>query len=430
MHTVFIKNYGCASNTADAETIAGCLKQAGYPLSTNETEADIIIYNTCAVKGPTENRIISDIKQTPKNKKIILTGCLPKISLERLTKEVHFDAATGPSTGKELPNIIQQILQNQKPILLTPPKEKPPLTLPKLPTNPLISIIPINNGCLGKCSYCCVVHARGHLQSYTIPQITQRIQTDHQTGYQEFWLTSQDTASYGQDINTNLAELLHTIQTIPGNFYIRIGMMTPNLVTPIQPQLINALKNPRIFKFLHLPLQSGDNTILADMNRFYTAEDFQTITQTFKETFPNLTLATDIIVGFPGETTHAFNNTLNILKKTQPDIINVSKFFARPKTPAWHIREGLVDKEEIKHRSTLTAELAKQISTQRNKTWIGWSGEVLVDEKGKIPNTWISRNFAYKPIVIQSNTLLLGKTLQVEIVDASQTYLKGKILTN
>jgi len=433
MHTIFIKNYGCASNTADAETIAGCLKQAGYQLSTNETEATIIIYNTCAVKGPTENRIINDIKQTPKNKKIILTGCLPKINLERLTKEVHFDAATGPSTGQEIPNIIQQILQNQKTTItpLTPPKEKPPLTLPKLPTNPLISIIPINFGCLGNCSYCCVVHARGHLQSYTIPQITHRIQTDHQTGCQEFWLTSQDTASYGHDINTNLAQLLHhttTTQNLPQNIHIRVGMMTPNLVTPIQTQLINAFKDPRIFKFLHLPIQSGDNKILSAMNRFYTTEEFQTITQTFKETFPNLTIATDVIVGFPGETTQAFNNTLNILKKIQPDITNVSKFFARPKTPAWNIQEGLVDKDEIKHRSTLTAELAKQISTQRNKTWIGWSGEAFVDEKGKIPHTWISRNFAYKPIVIKSNTTLLGKTLQVEITEASPTYLKGKII--
>ena len=428
MHTIFIKNYGCASNTADGETLAGCLKQAGYPLTTNETEAHLIIYNTCAVKGPTENRIINDIKQTPKNKKIIITGCLPKISLERLTREVPFNAATGPAAGKEILNIVKQVLEGQKPLALAPIKEKPALNLPKLQTNPLISIIPINFGCLGSCSYCCVVHARGHLQSYPIPEITHRIQTDHQAGCQEFWLTSQDTASYGQDINTNLAQLLHTTNHLPGNFHIRVGMMTPNLITPMQTQLIEAYKNPRIFKFLHLPVQSGDNNILANMRRFYTAEDFQTITQTFKETFPNLTLATDVIVGFPGETTQAFNNTLDLLKKTQPDITNVSKFFARPKTPAWHIDKDLVDRDEIKHRSTLTAELAKKISTERNKTWLGWHGEVLVDEKGKVPNSWISRNFAYKPIVIKSNTTLLGKTLQIEVTETSPTYLKGKIL--
>ncbi|MCL2359357.1 tRNA (N(6)-L-threonylcarbamoyladenosine(37)-C(2))-methylthiotransferase [Candidatus Bathycorpusculum sp.] len=428
MHTIFIKNYGCSSNTADGETLAGCLKQAGYTLTTNQTQADLIIYNTCAVKGPTENRIINDIKQTPKNKKIIITGCLPKINLERLTRETTFNGATGPAAGEKIINIVKEVIDGQKPIALTPPKENPPLTLPKLQTNPLISIIPINFGCLGSCTYCCVVHARGHLQSYSIPQITQRIQTDYNAGCQEFWLTSQDTASYGQDLKTNLANLLHATTQLTGNFYIRIGMMTPNLITPIQTQLINAFKNPHIFKFLHLPLQSGDNTILTAMNRFYTANDFQTITQTFREQFPNLTLATDIIVGFPGETTQAFNNTLTLLKKTQPDITNISKFFARPKTPAWHIKDGLVDKEEIKHRSTLTSELTKKISTERNKKWLGWSGEVLVDEKGKTTDSWISRNFAYKPIVIKSNTPLIGKTLQVEITETSPTYLSGKIL--
>jgi MiaB-like tRNA modifying enzyme len=428
MHTIFIKNYGCSSNTADGETLAGCLKQAGYTLTTNQTQADLIIYNTCAVKGPTENHIINDIKQTPKNKKIILTGCLPKINLERLTREVPFDAATGPAAGEQIINIVKQVLEGQKIIALTTSKEKPPLTLPKLQTNPIISIIPINFGCLGNCSYCCVVHARGHLQSYTIPQITQRIQTDHNAGCQEFWLTSQDTASYGKDIQTNLVQLLHATNKLTGNFYIRIGMMTPNLVIPIQTQLIDAFKNPKIFKFIHLPLQSGDNTTLATMNRFYTANDFQTTIQTFKDEFPNLTLATDVIVGFPGETTQAFNNTLTLLKKTQPDIINISKFFARPKTPAWHIKEGLVDNEEIKHRSNLTSEIAKKISTERNKKWLGWSGEVLVDEKGKKTDSWISRNFAYKPIVLKSTTSLIGKTLQVEITETSPTYLSGKIL--
>jgi len=164
------------------------------------------------------------------------------------------------------------------------------------------------------------------------------------------------------------------------------------------------------------------------MRRFYTAEEFVSIVEGFRESFPDLTLATDVIVGYPGESEEAFNSTLEIMKRVQPDVTNVSKFFARPKTAAWEIREGLVDKEEIKRRSNKAAELAKQISASQNRKWVGWSGEILVDEVGKVEGSWIGRNFAYKPIVVKCGDTLLGKTLRVEVVEASQTYLRGKIV--
>ena len=270
-----------------------------------------------------------------------------------------------------------------------------------------------------------------HAENYgatLLPEITQRIQTDYESGAREFWLTSQDTASYGREIHTNLAELLCAVDALKGDFRVRVGMMTPNLVTDIQEKLIGAFNDPRIFKFLHLPIQSGDDGVLKAMHRFYTVTEFKAIVEGFREEFPDLTLATDIIVGYPGETEEAFNNTLELMKEIQPDVTNVSKFFARPKTPAWDIKEGLVDKDEIKRRSTVTADLAKKLSAKRNKNWVDWSGEILVDEKGKVEGSWIGRNFAYKPIVVKSSDELLGKTLKIKVAEASQTYLKGKIL--
>lgn len=141
-----------------------------------------------------------------------------------------------------------------------------------------------------------------------------------------------------------------------------------------------------------------------------------------------MTLATDVIVGYPGETEEAFNHTLELLREIQPDVTNVSKFFARPKTPAWDIKEGIVEQEEIKRRSTITAELARELSAKRNMRWVGWTGEVLIDEKGKVEGSWIGRNFAYKPIVVESSKQLLGKSLRVEVTAAALTYLKGKIV--
>jgi threonylcarbamoyladenosine tRNA methylthiotransferase CDKAL1 len=198
------------------------------------------------------------------------------------------------------------------------------------------------------------------------------------------------------------------------------------LVTEMQSRLITAFANPKIFKFLHLPVQSGDDTVLQYMRRFYTAEEFKRTVNTFRSKFPQLTLATDVIVGFPGETEEAFQNTLKLLEEVKPDIVNVSKFFARPKTVAARMKEGLVDKEETKRRSTAAAELAKRLSAERNLRWTGWSGEILIDEKGKFEGSWVGRNFAYKPIAIQSDDYMLGKTIKVNVKETSTTYLKGE----
>ena len=424
---VFIKNFGCSSNTADGEVLAGCLAQAGFQIATSESEADLIIYNTCAVKGPTENRIIDAVKHAPKDKKIVVAGCLPKISFERLCREAYFDGAVGPAVGKEIVDVVTRVLAGEKVVDLAAAKNKPLLSLPRHISNPVVSVVPINFGCLGSCSYCCVVFARGHLRSYSTKEVVDRVQSDYAAGAKEFWITSQDTASYGRDLGTDFAELLTALGGLKGDFHIRVGMMTPNLVTEMQSRLITAFDNPKIFKFLHLPVQSGDDSVLQYMRRFYTASEFKGIVNTFRNDFHQLTLATDVIVGFPGETEEAFENTLKLLEEVKPDIVNVSKFFARPKTVAAKIKEGLVSKEETKRRSTVTAELVKHLSAERNKSWIGWTGEMLVDEKGKVEDSWVGRNFAYKPIAIKSADNLLGKTMQVKVVEATATYLKGEV---
>ncbi len=421
---IFIRSFGCSANTADSETLAGCLTQAGHQITTTEKQADIIIYNTCAVKGPTENRIISALKQIPPNKKIIVTGCLPLISLERLKKEARFDAAVGPAAGKKIVHVVQQVANGETVIQLQDALTgKPQLDLPKIQTNPTVSIVSINYGCLGSCAYCCVVHARGHLRSCSVAQIVDRIKKDISAGTKEIWLTSQDTACYGRDIGTNLAELLKAITTIEGDFKVRVGMMTPNLTVPFLPELVDTFSSKKVFKFVHLPVQSGDDQVLQHMRRFYTAQQYKDIITAFKKACPEITVATDIIVGFPGETEEAFHNTLKLIKETQPDVVNVSKFFARPKTPAWNMQTEAVDKEETKRRSAQAAQLAKQTAFLQNQRWVGWVGEVLIDEKGKVEGSWVGRNFAYKPVAIKSEKNLLGHRVLVRVEKAFGTHL-------
>ncbi len=166
--------------------------------------------------------------------------------------------------------------------------------------------------------------------------------------------------------------------------------------------------------------------MLKRMQRFYTIEDFNQIVAKFRKAIPNITIATDVICGFPSETAEAFERTLHLVEKVKPDIVNVSKFFPRPDTPAEKL-EPKIQPSEIKERSKKMTELVRRIALEKNKAWIDWKGRILIDEKGKKPGSWIGRNFAYKPIVVKSRESLLGRIVNVHVVKAFQTYLEAEI---
>jgi len=423
---VFIKSFGCSANLADGEVLAGCLAEAGYKLVKTIEAADIVIYNTCSVKGPTENRMMAISKRVPSHMKLIVAGCLPLINFERLRKEVHFDGVAGPAAGDRIVDVVKRVLNGEKVVALEgAANAKPSLNLPRLRLNPVIGIIPINYGCLGSCAYCCVVFARGRLRSYSIQEIIEKVKMDLASGVREFWITSQDTACYGKDIGTSLVNLLKALCSIKRDFKIRVGMMTPNLAKNILEDLIEAFQSEKIFKFIHLPVQSGDDKVLKRMRRLYSVKDFKDTVNAFRAKFPEATIATDVICGFPSETIETFERTLRLIEDVQPDIVNVSKFFARPKTIAADMHEDFVSSQEIKRRSGLTAKLGKRVAFERNQRWVGWTGEVLVDEVGKVSGSWIGRNFAYKPIVLKNSGSgdLIGKTFHLKIVKAFGTHL-------
>jgi len=421
---VYVKSFGCPTNIADGEVIAGCLSEAGYDIVEGAKSADILIYNTCAVKSPTENRMINVLKKVLRDKRLIVAGCLPLINFERLKAEVKFDGVVGPAPGSKIVNVVRRVEHGEKVVMLKR-DFKPSLSLPKIPVDSVTGIIPINYGCLGACSYCCVLLARGRLRSYQTNEIVERVKRDLASGAKEVWLTSQDTACYGKDIATNLADLLRRICEIEGKFLIRVGMMTPNQALEILDDLIEAYKNEKVFKFLHLPVQSGDNEVLRLMNRFYTVEDFKGIVHSFRKEIPRITMATDVICGFPGESQDAFERTMELITEIQPDIVNISKFFPRPHTPAKKLM--LLPPQEVKERSRQVAELSRRISLEKNRAWINWEGTILIDEKGK-EKSWIGRNFAYKPVVVKADDFLLGKFLNIRVVRTFPTYLEADVM--
>jgi threonylcarbamoyladenosine tRNA methylthiotransferase CDKAL1 len=425
---VFVKSVGCSANLADGEVLAGCLAQAGHTLVDSVMPADVVVYNTCAVKGPTENRVIEALRRVPASKKLVVAGCLPLINFSRLISEVRLDGIVGPAAGDTIIEVVRRVSEGEKKVTLQQAENaKPDLGLPRVQHNPVVSVVSVNYGCLGSCAYCCVVHARGQVRSYRIPEVVARVREDYKRGSREFWITSQDTACYGKDNGTNLAELLKALCGIEGDFKIRVGMMTPNVVMDILEDLVEAFRDEHVFKFVHLPVQSGDDEVLSAMRRFYSAGDFRHIVDAFRREFPDITLSTDVICGFPNESNEAFSNSMRLIEEVKPDIVNVSKFFPRPRTMAAKMIKDFIPSREIKRRSTMMADLARRAALERNKRWVDWAGDVLVDEIGKFPCSWIGRNFAYKPVVLASDVSLLGKKLHVKVVKASLTHLQGEI---
>ncbi|UCG37271.1 MAG: tRNA (N(6)-L-threonylcarbamoyladenosine(37)-C(2))-methylthiotransferase, partial [Candidatus Bathyarchaeota archaeon] len=358
---IYVKGFGCSSSLADAEVLAGCLLNAGHSIVNSVSEADTILYNTCAVKAPTENRMIDLLKRVPKEKKLIVAGCLPLVNFGRLRREVDFDGIVGPAFAEKIIGAVNQVSEGLYVEDLEDMGSLPQIDLPRKRVNRVVSIIPICYGCLGSCSYCCVRFARGALRSYEIGEIVGKVKRDLAEGVREFWLTSQDTACYGKDRGTSLAELMNAVCDVEAKFFVRVGMMTPNNLLLIFDELMAAFDDEKVFKFMHLPVQSGDDEILGRMNRLYSVKDFVGILKRFRMRFSRSTVATDAIVGFPGETEAAFNRTCRLVESVKPDIVNVSKFFVRPGAAAGCL-EPKVSSGEVKRRSTALSNVTRSLA--------------------------------------------------------------------
>ncbi|MGH1521313.1 MAG: radical SAM protein, partial [Nitrosopumilus sp.] len=241
-------------------------------------------------------------------------------------------------------------------------------------------------------------------------------------GCKEVWLTSTDNGCYGFDIGTDLPTLVNSVSEIPDGFMVRVGMMNPMYMPRIKEKLIESYENNKVFKFIHIPVQSGSDKILHDMKRGHTAGTFREIVKKLKARFGEFTISTDIIVGFPSETEEDFQKTIELLDETKPDVVNLSKYSPRPGTDAAEWNQ--IDIAEVKRRSKIIFEQINKISSNNNKKWIGWKGKVLFDEK--TDDGVKGRNYAYKPVFVENN-VDIGQSHIVEITDVTVNTLLGKI---
>ena len=423
MAKIFIKTFGCSANYNNSEIMAGLLIEAGHKIIDKSKDAELVIINTCTVKLPTENRVKRSIRNFLKlNRKIIVAGCMPEVQKDMLKNISPKLSFVGVHHTKKIVNAVNNVI-NGSLVDLTGKRNETKLNIPVKRKNSIIQIIQISEGCNGMCTYCIVRLAKGKLFSYPEEEIIKQAKSAVKGGCKEIWLTSQDNSAYGQDINTNLVSLLEKIISIKGDFKIRIGMMDPNNLTLILDDLIKLIKSDKIFKFFHIPVQSGNDDILKKMERPYTIKEFKKIIKKLRKETPEITISTDIICGFPSETEEQFNDSVKLIKEIKPDVLNISRFWPRPGTKAALMKNQVHGRITKKRSQILTREFNK-ICTKKNKKWLGWKGEILVDEIGQ-EGSFIGRNYCYKPVVIKSKNNLLGKKVNVKINKTTNHTLRG-----
>ena len=422
----YLETYGCSLNKADSDIIVGRLAQIGAKRVPSVDEAEVIILNSCGVKEPTEDRIIHRLsKLSEEEKPIVVAGCLPKISLHRIQTTVpKYAALLGPQSIDTLGEVFQRVVRGERGIIHLDIDPGSKLRFLEGPPRSVICTVPICEGCLGNCTYCAVRFARGSVRSYSIQDILRTVERCVHLGFLEIRLTSQDAGVFGSDTGESLVDLLWTLAYVSGNHRFRLGMFNPDLVQDYLSDMVEVMKTKHFFRFFHAPLQSGSDSVLASMGRRYTVSDWKEIVSTIRGTLPQATIATDIIVGFPGETDEDFDLTMEVIKQVHPQVVNISKYGDRPGTQASKSTEK-VSTSIKKARSRRLSALVSELSLKHNKSWIGWRGEVIVTKLGPKGGT-VSRNHSYKPIIVHDE-VSIGDTIDLTVYDADRTYLLGRI---
>ena len=414
MTKVYFQTYGCSVNFSESEIMGGLLKESGFSITKRADECDLAVINVCTVKG--ENTAIREIRKFREgfpDKKIVVSGCLTRELIKDVRKISEEASLISTHNISMIKDVVEEVINGNVIEVVSETRGKK-ILLPRIRKNAIVGIVPILSGCNNNCAYCSVKLVKGKLESYPMEDIVKEVEHALRSGCMEIWITSQDNAAYGTEKvwRSSLPELLKEILKIKNDFKLRIGMMNPKNLRLIMDEMIEIYKDKRVFRFLHLPVQHGDDEILKRMRRDYTVEEFRETIERFRKAIPMLTISTDIIVGFPGESEESFNKSLELIKSLKPEVLNISRFIPRPRTEACYMKDKM-DGGLIKDRSRILTEIFHNISRMNNEKWYNWSGEILIDEEGK-DNSLIGRNDSYKQVIVRGN-YNLGDKIEVRV---------------
>lgn len=408
----FVDSYGCTMNHGEGRQLSARLSQLGHEEVLHPQDADLVVLNTCTVIGTTERKMLRRLSELEsQGKKVVVTGCMAKAQPLLLQERSSDVVILAPEDYGSFPDLVRESFG------CSAPRPLPPAAVTE--------VLPIAQGCLGACTYCITRLARGSLRSHPLDDLRQEFDLLLDRGAKEIHLSAQDTACYGLDIGSDLPSLLRLLLQRPGDYRLRIGMMNPDRALPILDDLLDAMRDPRVYKFLHVPLQSGSDKVLARMGRRYSYDDFKAIVAKARSAFSDFSLAIDVINGFPGEEEDDHLLTLQALEELRAETVNVTRFSPRPGTPAASF-PGLPHGRVSKARSRQTTDLRFQLADGRNADRMGHVLPVLTTERGKGGST-IARTESYRPVAI-SESLPLGQVVTVRITGHAPTHLFGERL--
>ncbi|HUT22143.1 MAG TPA: tRNA (N6-isopentenyl adenosine(37)-C2)-methylthiotransferase MiaB [Candidatus Bipolaricaulota bacterium] len=417
--------FGCQMNKSDAERIAAVLRKSGYVEIEDENKADILLIVSCSVRQKGVDRVFGKARLWQENRKkgamTILTGCVAESDRKKF--ENKFDFIFNIKNLWQLEKFLFEKETLPKDYLKVAPKYE----------SSFQAFIPIMTGCDNFCSYCVVPLTRGREESARVKDLISQIKSFIASGGQEITLLGQNVNSYKpEDLDSfsvenpyenNFAKLLWELNKLDGLKRINFTASHPK---DMSDDLINALTLPKQMNFLHLAVQSGSNEILKSMNRKYTVEDYLKIIEKVRQVKPDIALATDIIVGFSGETQKDFQDTIDLYDKVKFDIAYLARFSPRPGTAAAKLPDD-VSREEKKSRWEELQKLNVKYSLENNQKYLGKTVSVLIDKK-VAENIWEGNSLEMKRVRIESDKDLLGKIIDVKVKEAKEWILIGGVV--
>ena len=430
-HKVYLKTWGCSHNNSDSEYMAGLLAENGYAIVNDEKDADVWLLNSCTVKSPAEDHFKNFVTNgLNAGKHVVVAGCVAQSASK--SKCLAGLSIVGVQQIDRVVEVVEESLKGNIVRLLGQRKEGrkkmggAPLSMPKIRKNPLIEIIPISTGCLNQCTYCKTKHARGELGSYPVHEIVARAQEAFGEGVKEIWLTSEDTGAYGRDVGSDLPELLQQlIAVIPADCRLRLGMTNPPYIKEHMEAMAKIYQSQKIYSFLHMPVQSGSDSVLQDMKREYVREDFEEIVDFLKNRVPGINVATDIICGFPTESETDFADTVTLVRKYQFASLFINQFYPRPGTPAAKMKR--IATQIVKGRSRQLTQVFESYKPYEGRE--GSVYDVLVTEESTDKRYWVGHNQFYEQILLPKDETLLGRMIRARITRTGKHFMVGEPLT-
>lgn len=395
---LYVETYGCTYNTGDTEKVIEIARSQGCTIADTAEDADAVLINTCIVVDRTEKHMYERMRLFA-GKTLIVTGCLPGISADRVLS-VHPDAYIID------PDLIHSCYREIGTVSAADH-----------------AVLQIAKGCNGHCTYCITRFARGKLVSFPFEDVVRQAREFVRGGATEIQLTAQDVSSWGMDRTDGLRlpDLLRALTEIPGEFRIRIGMANPDTLLPILDDFLDAIADPKIFLFLHVPVQSGSDAVLKAMGRRYTAVQYEEICRRAREIYPDIRISTDYIAGFSGETAEESETSVAQIFATRPGKVNITRFSVRPGTPAAKMK-GLPEPVK-KERSRALTNAANAVYDANNEDWIGKTVDAVVTEMVRAGSV-TARDRTYQNIVILSE-IPIGTRVRVTITGHRRHYLVG-----